>query len=97
MKVRANMDFGGQYAMIKGTVADLPDDQVIRCLIAEGYIAEVEEEKPKAKAPEQVEEEPAKQDLHDLKVADLVEMCKEKGVVVKGKAKKEDLIKALEA
>ena len=28
MKVRANMDFGGQYAIIKGTVADLPDDQV---------------------------------------------------------------------
>ncbi len=96
MRVVAVVDFGGQYAMRKGTEADLPDDPVTRCLIADGFIREAGKEAPKPKKEKPAKEEP-KQDLHQLKVAELIEMCKEKGVAVKGKAKKEDLIKALEA
>lgn len=102
MRVVAVVDFGGQYAMRKGAEADLPDDPVTRCLVADGFLREVKEKAPKPKNEKPAgienpaEEEPG-QDLHQLKVAELIEMCKEKGVAVKGKAKKEDLIKALEA
>lgn len=48
MKVNALVDFGGQYAMLKGAEAELPENPVTRGLIAGGFIKEVKEEsKPK--------------------------------------------------
>lgn len=48
MKVKALVDFGGQYAMLKGTEAELPDNPVTQGLIKGGFIEDVTE-KPKAK------------------------------------------------
>lgn len=55
MKVKALVDFGGQYAMLKGTEAELPDNPVTQGLIKGGFIEEVTEEKPKAKAKKKSE------------------------------------------
>lgn len=82
MKVRALTDFGGQYAMYKGNEADLPDNPVVKGLIAGGFIAEVTE--------------PEKQDLSKFKKEKLIKMLEEKGIEYDEKAKKEDLIKLLE-
>ena len=49
MKVKALVDFGGQYAMFKGTEAELPDNPVTEGLIRGGFIEKVETEKPKTK------------------------------------------------
>lgn len=82
MKVKARVDFGGQYAMLKGTEADIPDNPVTRGLITGGFIEEVaESETPK---------------LDKLKKDELLKLCEERGLKVDEKAKKEDLIKALE-
>ena len=52
MKVKALVDFGGQYAMLKGSEADIPDNVVTRGLIDGGFIREIVEDpakEPKSK------------------------------------------------
>lgn len=44
MKVKALTSFGGQYAMYKGAIAELPDNDITSILIAEGYIEATDEE-----------------------------------------------------
>lgn len=98
MKVKANVSFGGQYAMYKNDEADLPDNPVTRALIDNGFIsavAEPEEAEAPAKAEEPAEEPEVT--LSSLTKAELQKMCEEKGIEVDKKAKKEDLIEALES
>ena len=97
MKVKALVDFGGQYAMQKGTETDLPDNPVTRSLILGGFIMEVEAPAPAVEEPVKDEEESSEVLLSGLSKSELMKMCKEKGVKVDKKAKKEDLIAALEA
>ena len=97
MRVKALVDFGGQYAMLKGSECDLPEDPVTRVLIEEGYLVKIEE--PQETAPEEEAEktESPKPDLSELTKNELLKMCAEKGITPDKKAKKEDLIAALEA
>lgn len=98
MRVKAKVSFGGQYAMYKDAEADLPDNPVTRALIDNGLIAEIAE--PEQAAEPVKAEEPAEEPevvLSDLTKAELMKMCEEKGVEVDKKARKEELIKALEA
>ena len=104
MRVKAKVSFGGQYAMYKDAEADLPDNPVTRALIDNGFIEEIAEPE-KAEAPAEAEkpaevEAPAEKPevtLSGLTKAELLKMCEEKGIEVDKKARKEDLIKALEA
>lgn len=96
MRVKAVVDFGGQYAMSKGKEADLPKNPVTKALIEGGFIQRVQEvEKPAE--PEVPAEKPAKPDLQKLRKEDLLKICEEKGIEADKKAKKEDLIAAIEA
>ena len=104
MRVKAKVSFGGQYAMYKGTEADLPDNPVSRALVKGGFIEEVTEPaaepEPAVPAePEKDAEEPeaTEPDLHRLRKDDLLKICEERGIEVDKKATKEDLIKAIEA
>lgn len=100
MRVKAKVSFGGQYAMYKGTEADLPDNPVSRALISGGFIEEVAELEPAAPAePEKGTQEPeaVQPDLHRLRKDGLLKICEEKGIETDKKATKEDLIKAIEA
>ena len=84
--------------MSKGSECDLPEDPVTKVLLEEGFIAKVEEVKKAAPAKEVVEEtEDVKPDLSELTKNELRKMCAEKGITPEKKAKKEDLITALEA
>lgn len=65
MKVKALVDFGGQYAMIKGSEADIPDNAVTRGLIDGGFIREIVEE-PAKEAAKEVTEEPAKEATEEV-------------------------------
>ena len=116
MKVKALTDFGGQYAMFKGSEAELPDNPVTKGLVKGGFIKVVgdEPEKPekgeKGKKDTDGHEEDSEDseeksdaseeqeiDLHKLTNPELYDLRKEKGISVKAKAKKKDLIAALEA
>ena len=105
MRVKAKVSFGGQYAMRKDEVCDLPDNPVTRALIEGGFIAEAPEPKKQKKPaepeaePEEAKAEPEKQEvnLYRLRKEDLLKLCKEKGIKVGKKATNEELIKALEA
>lgn len=92
MKVKAVVDFGGQYAMLKGETAELPDNPVTEGLINGGFIKKIE---APATAPAEKPTED-KIELDELTKADLLKLCEEKGIEADKKAKKEDLIKALE-
>ena len=98
MRVKANVSFGGQYAMRKNEICDLPDNPVTRALIDEGFITEAPEPKPEPKPEPEPEPEPEKPEtnLHRLRRDDLVKICEEKGINFSKKATKEELIAAIE-
>lgn len=102
MRVKANVSFGGQYAMRKNEICDLPDNPVTRALINEGFITEAPEPEPKPEPEPEPELEPKPEpekpetNLHRLRRDDLVKICEEKGIEVSKKATKEELIAAIE-
>jgi len=106
MRVKANVSFGGQYAMRKNEICDLPDNPVTRALIDEGFITEAPEPEPEPKPEPEPEPEPKPEpepesekpetNLHRLRRDDLVKICEEKGIKVSKKATKEELIAAIE-
>lgn len=98
MRVKANVSFGGQYAMRKNEICDLPDNPVTRALIDEGFITEAPEPEPEPEPKPEPEPEPEKPEtnLHRLRRDDLVKICEEKGIKVSKKATKEELIAAIE-
>ena len=72
MLVKALIDFGGQYAMHKGDVGELPDNAVTNNLVEEGYIvvvdkAETQKVEDETKADvEKVEEDDTKADVEKV-------------------------------
>ena len=96
MRVKANVSFGGQYAMRKNEICDLPDNPVTRALIDEGFITEAPEPEPEPKPEPEPESEKPETNLHRLRRDDLVKICEEKGIKVSKKATKEELIAAIE-
>lgn len=111
MKVKALRSFGGQYAMFKGEVAELPENDVTAILVDEGCIVETEEEPAGPEAVEEVEEqeeseaveevegqeaeEAAAVDLATLSKDELLEYAEQQGIEVNKKLRKEDLLKAI--
>ena len=76
MLVKALIDFGGQYAMHKGDVGELPDNAVTNNLVEEGYIvvvdkAETQKVEDETKADvEKVEEDDTKADVEKVEEDD---------------------------
>ena len=106
MRVKAKLNFGGQYAMRKGEVCELEDNPVTRALIEQGFLAvDAEPEPAPAEKPKEKDDQPLQEaepetpeiNLHGLRKEDLLKICEDKGIKVGKKAKKEDLIAALEA
>ena len=102
MLVKALVTFGGQYAMHKDEVADVPVGQVTDVLIANGYIMPVADTTAPAEEPEAPEEvqaeEPTEEteekvlvDLEGMTKAELLNFAEENGIEVNTKAKKADL------
>lgn len=96
MIVKAKTDFGGQYAMYKDDVAELPENAVTRGLILNGFIEEVEDKEIIAIENNEAIEDDGTLDLHKLSKDELLEMCEEMNIDVDKKAKKVDLVAAIE-
>ena len=111
MKVKALTSFGGQYAMYKGAVAELPDNDVTDILLSEGYIEATGEEEPADVSEEVAEDEIAESDdaeevesedseekgLADMTRPELLEYAETSGIEVDKKARKDDLVKMIES
>lgn len=106
MKVKALTSFGGQYAMYKGAIAELPDNDVTSILIAEGYIeatdeevtAEVVEEVAESNDAKETESEDSKEKgLAEMTRPELLEYAETSGIEVDKKARKDDLVKMIES
>lgn len=96
MIVKARTDFGGQYAMYKNDVAELPENAVTRGLILNGFIEEVEDKEIITIENNETIEDDGTLDLHKLSKEELLEMCEKMELDVDKKAKKADLITAIE-
>ncbi len=112
MKVKALTSFGGQYAMYKGAIAELPDNDVTDILLAEGYIEATDEEATAEVATEDfVEDESAESEdvkeaesedskekgLAEMTRPELLEYAEMSGIEIDKKARKDDLIKMIES
>lgn len=106
MKVKALTSFGGQYAMYKGAIAELPDNDVTSILIAEGYIeatdeeatAEVVEEVAESNDAKETENEDSKEKgPAEMTRPELLEYAETSGIEVDKKARKDDLVKMIES
>lgn len=106
MKVKALTSFGGQYAMYKGAIAELPDNDITSILIAEGYIeatdeeatAEVVEEVAESNDAKETESEDSKEKgLAEMTRPELLEYAETSGIEVDKKARKDDLVKMIES
>ena len=109
MKVKALTDFGGQYAMFKGDVADLPESPVTDILIEKGYVkpvasdgqkqaeTNVPEESAELTGTEHNPEEPEAviTDLEKLTKEELISFAEERKIEIDRKAKKADMIEQI--
>lgn len=101
MLVKALVTFGGQYAMYRDEIADVPVGPVADVLIANGYIVPVADTAPaeEAEAPIEVQdeefvektEEKVLVDLERMTKAELLDFAEKNGIEVNTKAKKADL------
>ena len=105
MKVKAKTDFGGQYAMFKGDVAEIPEGPVADILIAQGYVETIADGKvDKAETTDETEDieadttepEEAEISFKSMTVAQLLEFAEENEIEVDPKAKKAEIIAELE-
>lgn len=96
MIVKARTDFGGQYAMYKDDVAELPENAVTRGLIHNGFIEEVEDKEIIAIENNEAIKDDGTLDLDKLNKEELLEMCEKMNLDVDKKMKKADLVAAIE-
>ena len=106
MKVKAKTDFGGQYAMFKGDVAEIPEGPVADILIAQGYVetiadgkvdkAETTPDDTEVIEADTTEPEEAEVSFKSMTVAQLLEFAEENEIEVDPKAKKAEIIAELE-
>lgn len=109
MLVKALIDFGGQYAMFKGDVADLPESPVTDTLVESGYVEPVASDEPRPEETD-VTEEPAEltgaehnpeepeaviTDLEKLTKEELISFAEERKIEIDRKAKKADMIEQI--
>lgn len=93
MRVKALRSFGGQYALYKGDIAELPDNGVTKSLLSQGYVEKTKEGAEPKEAP--VKDETPAADFENMSRAQMIDYAEALGIEVNHKARKDDLIKVI--